>query len=154
MRLPRPSVPTALLVLFSVAALVLPGRSAVSAPTTPEDVAPPPTWRPFELGSYSRPVSTGVSEAQKAFDQGLVWAFAFNHEEAERAFAEAARRDPSLAMAWWGVALVNGPHINNPVMSEEQSKRAWEALKKARALASGASDVEKALIEALGARYA
>ncbi len=155
MRLPRPTVPTVLVVVFAAAALLLPAPSGVSVLSTPEDVDPPPaSWRPFELGSYTRPVTTRVAEAQKAFDQGLVWAFAFNHDEAERAFAEAARRDGALAMAWWGVALVNGPHINNPAMSEPQSKKAWEALEKARALAAGASDVEKALIEALGARYA
>lgn len=153
MRLPRPSVPTVLIVVFSAAALLVSAPTGVSLPSTPEAVDPPPAWRPFDLGSYSRPVSTKVAEAQKAFDQGLVWAFAFNHDEAERAFTEAARRDPSLAMAWWGVALVNGPHINNPAMSEEQSKRAWEALKKARERIAGASDLETALIEALGARY-
>ncbi len=145
MRVARPVLVVPLLV-----ALV----SVADAPaSTPEDVASPTAWRPFELGSYTRPVSTGIPQAQKAFAQGLVWAFAFNHEEAERAFTEAARLDPSLAMAWWGVALVNGPHINNPAMSGEQSKRAWAALAKARALTEGASEVEKALIEALGARY-
>ncbi len=140
--------------VLSVPLLVALVSVAAAPASTPEDVAPPAAWRPFELGSYTRPVSTRVAEAQKAFDQGLVWAFAFNHDEAERAFAESARRDPSLAMAWWGVALVNGPHINNPVMSEAQSRKAWDALTKARALAPGASEVEKALIEALGARYA
>ena len=154
MRLPRPSVPTALFVVFSAAALLVSAPPGVSVPSTPEEVDPPPAWRPFELGSYSRPVSTRIAEAQKAFDQGLVWAFAFNHDEAERAFAESARLDPALAVAWWGIALVNGPHINNPAMSGEQSKRAWEALSKARALTEGASEVEKALIEALGSRYA
>lgn len=153
MRLIRPSHSTVhwfVLLVVSISALALSGPAASS---TPEDVDPPPAWRPFELGSYSRPVSTRVAEAQKAFDQGLVWAFAFNHDEAQRAFSEAARLDPALAMAWWGVALVNGPHINNPAMSEVQSRTAWEALTKARALAGRATDVEKALIEALGARY-
>ena len=37
-------------------------------------------------------------------------------------------------MAWWGVALANGPHINNPAMTSERSTAAWEALEKARAL--------------------
>src|SRR5262249_15194431 len=87
------------------------------------------------------------------FDQGLTFAFAFNHDEAIRSFTEAARLDPNCAMDWWGVALCNGPHINNPAMDEQHSKAAWEALKKARTLADKASPVEKALIEALGARY-
>ena len=111
-------------------------------------------WKPFDLGTHRRAVSTVDPGSQVAFDQGLNWSFAFNHEEAEKAFREAARRDPELAMAWWGVALVNGPHINNPVVDEAHAKVAWEALAEAKKSAAGASDVEKALIEALGARYA
>lgn len=137
----------------SVLLLLLPASSAPRA-SLPEDDPEPASWSPFDLGSFTRTVSTRVPAAQRAFDQGLVWAFAFNHDEAERAFAEAARRDPTLAMAHWGVALVNGPHINNPAMSEAQSKKAWDALQRARALATGASEVEKALIDALGDRYA
>jgi len=94
------------------------------------------------------------AEAQKAFDQGLIWAFSFNHDEAERAFAEARRLDPNLAMASWGIALVNGPHINNPMVDEAHAKAAWDALGEARKHLDGASAVERALIEALGSRYA
>jgi len=154
MRLARPSFAAASVFVLAASIAPRPAATAAGPSSTPEDVDAPPAWRPFDLGPHSRPVSTRIAEAQKAFDQGLLWSFAFNHDEAERAFVEAARRDPSLAMAWWGAALVNGPHINNPAMSEAQSKRAWDALAKARALAAGASDVEKALIEALAARYA
>lgn len=106
------------------------------------------------MGPHRRAVNTTSALAQRYFDQGLTWAYAFNHDEAVRSFESAAAVDPSLAMAWWGVALCHGPHINNPVMPEERSRLAWEALEKARALSSGASEVEQALIEALGARYA
>lgn len=109
---------------------------------------------PFDLGRHQRPVSTRVAAAQKAFDQGLVWSFAFNHGDAERAFREAARLDPGLAMAHWGIALVNGPHINNTTVDEAHAQVAWQALTAARARLKGASAVEKALVEALGARYA
>ena len=136
---------------FVVASLVLVSTGALAqAPANPAKAA----WKPFELGSHRRAVSTKDPGAQLAFDQGLNWSFAFNHEEAEKAFREAARRDPELAMAWWGVSLVNGPHINNPVVDEAHAKAAWEALTEAKKSAAGASDVEKALIEALGARYA
>jgi tetratricopeptide (TPR) repeat protein len=108
----------------------------------------------FDLGSHTRPVSTTNPEAQKAFDQGLVWSFSFNHGDAEKAFREAARLDDGLAMAWWGVALVNGPHINNPAVDEAHARVAWEALAQARTRRAQASPVEQALIDALGARYA
>ncbi len=152
MRLPRPR-PIAALSLVACAAL-LGAFGAIVASPPPQEGGPRTTWRPFDLGPATRPVSTRVPAAQKAFDQGLVWAWAFNHDEAERAFLEAARLDPCLAMAWWGVALVNGPHINNPSVDEAHAKRAWEALQKARGLLGGASAVEAALVEALGARYA
>jgi tetratricopeptide (TPR) repeat protein len=134
-----------------VASLLLVSAGArAQAPEKPAGAG----WKPFDLGSHHRAVSTKDPGAQLAFDQGLNWSFAFNHEEAEKAFREAARRDPELAMAWWGVALVNGPHINNPVVDEAHAKAAWEALTESKKSAAGASDVEKALIEALGARYA
>jgi tetratricopeptide (TPR) repeat protein len=136
---------------FIVTSLVLVVAGArAQAPAKPAEAG----WKPFDLGSHRRAVSTVDAGAQLAFDQGLNWSFAFNHEEAEKAFREAARRDPGLAMAWWGVALVNGPHINNPMVDEAHTKAAWEALGEAKKRAGGASDVEKALIEALGARYA
>lgn len=115
---------------------------------------PAPAWTPYDLGTHRRAVSTKSGAAQHAFDQGLIWSFAFNHDEAERAFREAARVDPDLAMAWWGIALVNGPHINNAEVDEAHAKAAWEALGEARARRASAAPVEKALIDALSARYA
>lgn len=106
------------------------------------------------MGTHHRQVSTRSPMAQKYFDQGLTWTFAFNHDEAIRSFEEAARQDPQLAMAWWGVALCYGPHINFPILPEEKAKAAWAALTKAQELKRYASPVEQALIEALAARYA
>lgn len=116
------------MLVFGLALLSRPLSAAgPEASPTPEG-----GWKPFDLGAHSRPVSTGNPGAQLAFDQGLNFSFAFNHEEAERAFREAARRDPGLAMAWWGVALVNGPHINNPSVDDAHAKVAWEALAEAK----------------------
>src|SRR5262245_5301960 len=67
------------------------------------------------LGGFGRPVTTSSREAQHYFDQGLCFLYAFNHDEAIRAFQQAAQIDPDCAMAWWGIAIANGPHINNPV---------------------------------------
>lgn len=107
-----------------------------------------------DIGQHHRPVSTQVPLAQKYFDQGLTWTFAFNHDEAIRSFTEATRHDPQLAAAWWGIALCYGPHINFPILPEEKAQAAWDALTMARRLKPYATPVEQALIEALGARYA
>ena len=56
------------------------------------------------LGALHMPVTTPVPRAQLFFDQGMRLLYAFNHTEAIRAFREAARLDPELAMAYWGQA--------------------------------------------------
>src|SRR5262245_37405660 len=58
-----------------------------------------------DLGTHHREIMTKSVEAQRYFDQGLILAFAFNHDEAIRSFTEATRIDPTCAMAWWGIAL-------------------------------------------------
>jgi tetratricopeptide (TPR) repeat protein len=106
------------------------------------------------LGKHTRKVTTKHEQAQKYFDQGLNFLYAFNHDEAIRSFQQAAELDPQCAMAHWGVALANGPHINNPAMPPERNKAAWEALAKARTHQEQGTPAEKALIAALGKRYA
>lgn len=104
------------------------------------------------LGKLSFKVGTGDAKAQAYFDQGLRWAIAFNHAEAQRAFQAAQEADPKLAMAWWGEALVLGPNINAPMMPEAVAP-ALAALAKAVELAPGAPAKDRALIAALQKRY-
>jgi len=111
----------------------------------------------YDLGSYHRPIETPSPQAQVWFDRGMVWAYAFNHEEAIRCFDRALELDPDLAIARWGIAYSIGPNYN----------KAWEAfdpvdlaasLARARmelGLAAGgrASAVERGLIGALQLRF-
>lgn len=106
------------------------------------------------LGSHHRAVTTSSPRAQQYFNQGLIWTYAFNHDEAIRSFQKATEFDPDCAMAWWGIALCNGPHINFPLVPPERATAAWNALKKAQAAQDRASPVERALINALAKRYA
>ena len=111
----------------------------------------------FDLGGYSRPVSA-VAEAQKWFDRGLVWLFAYNHEEAILCFEKVLEADPGCALAHWGIAYAIGPNYNKPweVFTPEEKgpalARAYRALDEGLALA-GAKPVERALLEALASRY-
>ena len=105
-----------------------------------------------DLGTLHHQITTTSEGAQQYFDQGLRLVYAFNHEEAVRSFEEAARLDPTAAMAYWGIALALGPNINAP-MEKADERRAWEALQKARAQASHVSPAEQRYIEALGKRY-
>lgn len=107
-----------------------------------------------DLGSHRFEITTGSRAAQGAFNRGLTLAYAFNYTAAEDEFRNAAAADPQCAMAWWGVALVNGPHLNFPLVPPDKARTAWEALTKARARAPNSSGREQALINALGKRHA
>jgi len=104
------------------------------------------------LGEVHHPVSTKSAEAQKFFDQGLAYVYAFNHEEAVRSFKRAAEVDPSLAMARWGVALALGSNYNLQA-DAPQLKVAYENVRQALARTAKASARERAYIEALATRY-
>jgi tetratricopeptide (TPR) repeat protein len=104
-------------------------------------------------GHLNHPVSTQNVEAQKFFNQGLALIYGFNHEEARRSFEFAARLDPQLAMAFWGIALAVGPNYNEAQVDLERVKSAYEAVQRARALAGNASEAERAYIEALAKRF-
>src|SRR5438034_401236 len=106
------------------------------------------------LGSYSRKITTDSHEAQRYFDQGLAFLQGFNHRAAIRAFQQTGELDPECAMEHWGVALACGPHINLTVVPPPAAELAWKELNLARKNAAYASPVERALIDALGKRYA
>lgn len=111
----------------------------------------------FDLGGHSRPAST-VSDAQIWFDRGLVWLFAYNHEEAIVCFEKVVASDPNCALAHWGIAYAIGPNYNKPweVFTPEEKAPALEmahaAIKAGLAL-EDAKPAERALIEALSSRY-
>lgn len=106
-----------------------------------------------DLGAHTRAVTTDSAGSQRWFDQGLGWLYAFNHDEAIHCFSEAAELDPGCAMAWWGIATANGPHINFPMVPPERDRFAREAIQRARTLSVGAKPVERALIAAQWARW-
>jgi tetratricopeptide (TPR) repeat protein len=104
------------------------------------------------LGSYSYKVTTNSAEAQRWFDQGLRLVYAFNHHEAQRAFREAARHDPSCAMCFWGIAITEGSNYNSPTDAERE-KKASAAAQEAVRLSGGAKPAERAMIQALAKRH-
>jgi tetratricopeptide (TPR) repeat protein len=106
------------------------------------------------LGNHSMNITTVSAEAQDAYNRGLTLTYAFAHYAAEQEYRRALRADPDCAMAWWGIALVNGPHINYPVVTPEHAATAWEALGQAKARAGRTTPLEQALINALAERYA
>ena len=105
------------------------------------------------FGDLHRDIGSKVPAAQQYFDQGLRMVYGFNHEAAARSFAEAARLDPTCAACVWGQALVLGPNINLP-MDPASAGNATALARRAAQLAAHATPADRALIEALQARYA
>lgn len=97
------------------------------------------------LGAWHHPIATTSPEAQKYFDQGLALAFSFNRYEALRSFRRAGELDPSAAMAFWGVAMAQGPYINMDGDPSFDNKGACAAVENGNKIA-GAPDNEKAYL--------
>ena len=113
----------------------------------------------YDLGTYSREVSTSSDDAQRWFDRGLVWTYSYNHEQAIECFQKALEHDPDCAMAPWGVAYAAGPNYNfewwmmDPTTKTKALGMAYDSTQAALTLVSNITPPERALIEALTARY-
>ncbi|MEM8632892.1 MAG: tetratricopeptide repeat protein [Pseudomonadota bacterium] len=112
----------------------------------------------FDLGAFTRAVTTSSGQAQMWFSRGLIWLYGYNHEEAVVCFEKAVAADPNCGMAQWGIAYGIGPNYNKPwELFEPEEKKA--ALDKAHAAleagkaATGLTPMEMAMIEALATRY-
>jgi tetratricopeptide (TPR) repeat protein len=113
----------------------------------------------YDLGQHTRTVTTSSEPAQRWFDRGLVWTYAFHHEEAARCFERAIDADLGCALAYWGLAYAICPNYNkpweffDPVDLAATVGKCFLATERAAALLSQASPSERALITALRARY-
>jgi len=113
----------------------------------------------YDLGPYSCPVTTSSEDAQRWFDRGLNWVYAYNHGEAVTCFTRAIEADPACAMAHWGVAYALGPnynlpwHLHDPKGRAQALAGAYDATRQALEHGERCTPVEQALIRALPARY-
>jgi len=114
--------------------------------------AKPPDLSMTAVGRQHHPIATKNAEAQIYFDQGITLIFAFNHEEAARAFQRASELDSSSPMPLWGIALAVGPNYNMDVDAERE-KLGYATVQKAQILAANAPQVEKDYVAALLTRY-
>lgn len=147
--------------LCAALAGVIAASAAVAQPRNPEEpgVGPDPRVSTGPIAPVLEGVGdqaiecTSDSEQAKQFvNQGLSLIYAFNHDEAVRAFREALRHDPDCAMAYWGWAFSRGPNLNKP-MAAQDVPEAWDAIQNALALKDDVSEKERDLIEALAQRY-
>ncbi|MEX3011800.1 tetratricopeptide repeat protein [Hoeflea sp. TYP-13] len=113
----------------------------------------------YDLGQFRRKVTTSSPKAQLWFDRGLNWCYGYNHGEAVSCFNRALEADPDCAMAHWGVAYALGPNYNMQWHHFDEAGKAdalagaYDATERALALVENVTPMERALIEALPARY-
>jgi tetratricopeptide (TPR) repeat protein len=103
------------------------------------------------LGEVDFPISCSPA-AQQQFNRAVAMQHSFFFPETVKAFSAIAEKEPSCAMAYWGIAISQRP---NPLVGPfpgDVLKRGWEAIEKARA-ASQKTGREIAWIEALAAYY-
>ncbi len=110
-------------------------------------------WLMTGIGNLHHPVSTKSQAAQRYFDQGLTLVYGFNHGAAIHSFEKAAKLDPNLAMAYWGIALATGPNYNEPEVEFARNKAAHEACEKAKSFYDTATQVERDYIDAMARRF-
>lgn len=112
----------------------------------------------FDLGSHSRKISTASPDAQRWFDLGLNWCFAFNKAEGVKVFRKALEFDPDCVMAHWGIAYASGPFYNLTWrdLGEQEAtaatSTAFAHIELARKLSRGATALENRLVEAQACR--
>ncbi len=104
------------------------------------------------LGKVHFPITTSNPLAQRYFDQGLGFAYGFNHAAAIAAFREAQRLDPNCAMCFWGEAFAHGPNINAP-MDPAVNARTVGLARYAAWLARKGTPEEQAVTAAMVKRY-
>ncbi len=113
----------------------------------------------YDLGDYSRTVTTTSADAQSWVDRALIWIYAYNHEEAITCCEKALAADPDCAMAHWATAYAIGPNYNKPWEDFDAEEKpdaialAQASINAAAALTDRLTPIEAALIEAIRHRY-
>ncbi len=144
---PRPSVETAVSCAPPGPACSPPGPTTI-LPDADGRYAPVfPGW-----GHYHYTVSTTDDSAQFYFDQGLSLYYSYHLTESAASFREAAFKDSSCAMAYWGEALAMGPYYNS-TYTYKMPLWVLPVLDEMNSHASAANPKEQDLIAALNQRY-
>ncbi len=84
----------------------------------------------YDLGDYSRHISTASPDAQLWFDRGLVWTYGYHHEEAVVCFKKSVEYDPACVMAHWGIAYASIPIMSGACMACMSACCDWVARKR------------------------
>jgi hypothetical protein len=129
--------------------LLVAGAGGAGAQSPPADA---PIAGSLSIARAHWDIGTPVAAAQTAFDRGLLMLYAFNVGEARAAFRAAEQADPRAALAFAGEALAETIDINRPTTPEGE-RRGADAIDRGRAAAAGAPSDERAVFDAVAARF-
>jgi tetratricopeptide (TPR) repeat protein len=129
----------AVLIALTVGAGAQQSHAIHRVPSVPDELLNRPVPLRTGIGTAHDGVATKSKEAQAFYDQGLAYLHSFVWIEAARSFNQALRLDPELAIAQAGLSLAF-TELNAPA-------KAQAAIERARRLASGASEHDRAHIE-------
>ena len=145
---------------LAVIAVLAPGRGRIIVPvmTATASAGLDETEPYYDLGSYHRPIDTPSPQAQVWFDRGMVWAYAFNHEESIRCFERALALDPGPRHRAMGHRLRDRARTTTRPgrrSTPSTSRRRWPGpgWNSGWPPTGRASVVERGLIDALTARF-
>ncbi len=103
------------------------------------------------FGRVHFPTSCNAA-VQADFDRAVAMLHSFFYPETEKAFRAVADKDPSCAMAYWGIAISQRPNPLNAPFPDALLEQGWEAIEKARSTGSPTAR-EREWIDALAAFY-
>jgi hypothetical protein len=127
-----------------LAASILPWVMVAAAPNEAQP------GEALKVGEVNFVVSCSLP-AQQKFNQAVAILHSFWYEEAQSAFADVIKTDPSCAMGYWGIAMSNWHPLWYPPGAEELSVGSKAAA--AAAALGGMSDRERDYIDAISAFY-
>jgi hypothetical protein len=128
--------------IFSLSFGLLAGATAGSA----HETGVPPVLGTVNFANSCEP------QAQESLERGIAYLHSFTYALGEKAFNEALERDPTCAIAAWGIAslLINNPFSIGP--TPEAARRAKDIID--RGLTMGAkTERERDFIKAIAAYY-
>jgi len=107
---------------------------------------------PEQLGAVSFPTSCRAA-VQAQFERGVALLHSFAYSAAESAFREVAEKDPSCAMAHWGIAMTYFHQLWDPPIATSKIEAGHQEMERAQQIGGG-SERERGFINALRLIYA
>ncbi len=106
---------------------------------------------PEQLGKVSFPTSCD-RKVQPSFDRAVAMLHSFWFQQGEKAFREILERDPSCAIANWGIAAILIGNTFGGNATAQDAQKAKEAIQRAR-LTGAKTERERFYIEAIAEYY-